>query len=219
MFHYLYKITNNINGKIYVGVHSTEDMNDGYMGSGDLILKAIDKYGVDNLNKDILFQFDDRESAFMCESEIVDDEFVRRKDTYNLNVGGNAPPSARGRTPWNKGSVMPDGVKNKISESVKGVNNHFYGKSHTDESRRKMSDSHKGEIPWNRGIPHSEESRKKMSERAKGRVHSDEAKRKMSEARKGVVFAKVECPYCGKIGGGSSMKRYHFDNCKDKGKS
>ena len=40
MIHYVYEITNNINGKIYVGVHSTKDVNDGYMGSGKHLKQA-----------------------------------------------------------------------------------------------------------------------------------------------------------------------------------
>ena len=50
-----------------------------------------------------------------------------------------------------------------------------------------------------------------------GYLGSDECRRKMSESRRGKFYEKVECPHCGKIGGGSPMKRYHFDNCKQKG--
>ena len=49
-----------------------------------------------------------------------------------------------------------------------------------------------------------------------GKNHSEETKRKMSEAQKGVSQSKIQCPYCNKIGGHSIMKRWHFDNCKDK---
>ena len=55
-----------------------------------------------------------------------------------------------------------------------------------------------------------------MSEAHKGRVVSEESKKKMSEARKGKPKPKVTCPHCGLTGGNSQMKRYHFDNCKNK---
>lgn len=51
MFSYLYEITNTVNGKIYVGVHKTQDLDDGYMGSGKIIRSAIAKHGFANFTK------------------------------------------------------------------------------------------------------------------------------------------------------------------------
>jgi len=88
MFFYLYQITNLVNNKIYIGVHATKDMNDRYMGSGKNIQSAIKKYGVDNFCKVILFTFDNLEDMYAKEKEIVTEEFLLRKDTYNLRLGG-----------------------------------------------------------------------------------------------------------------------------------
>jgi hypothetical protein len=88
MFYYLYEIRNNLNGKIYVGVHKTTDMNDGYMGSGKVIRRAIIKYGVENFTKRILEQFDNVADMFAREKEVVTDEFLLREETYNLRRGG-----------------------------------------------------------------------------------------------------------------------------------
>jgi hypothetical protein len=57
----IYKITNLINGKVYIGKHETKNINDNYFGSGKLIRRAIKKYGISNFKKEILFQFSSRE--------------------------------------------------------------------------------------------------------------------------------------------------------------
>ena len=59
-FNYIYKITNKINGKIYIGKHSTDNLNDGYIGSGVVLKQAIKKYGVENFTKEII-EFCDKE--------------------------------------------------------------------------------------------------------------------------------------------------------------
>lgn len=89
MKHIIYKTTNTVNGKIYIGKHSTIDVDDFYLGSGTALKAAIAKYGAQCFTKEVLFEFDTEEEAFLMESTIVTPEFVRRKDTYNLVVGGS----------------------------------------------------------------------------------------------------------------------------------
>lgn len=88
MKHILYKTTNLVNNKIYIGIHSTNNLDDGYFGSGKLIIRAINKYGKENFIREILQEFDTREAALAEEAKIVDGEFIRRHDNYNCNTGG-----------------------------------------------------------------------------------------------------------------------------------
>lgn len=89
MFYYLYEIKNLVNGKIYIGVHSTPELEDGYMGSGTVIRRAIRKYGVENFQKTILEFFSTKEKMYEREKEIITDEFLLREDVYNVRRGGN----------------------------------------------------------------------------------------------------------------------------------
>jgi len=88
MLYYLYKITNLINNKIYIGVHQTSNLDDGYYGSGININRAIKKYGKENFNKEILEFFKTEEDMFIKEKEIVNPDFLKLNYVYNITEGG-----------------------------------------------------------------------------------------------------------------------------------
>lgn len=87
-YHYFYKITNLINNHFYYGVHNTNNLDDGYMGSGFRLKQAYKKYGVKNFNKEILKYFDTAEEAFEYEHEIVNEELIKNPECYNIQIGG-----------------------------------------------------------------------------------------------------------------------------------
>lgn len=87
-YYTIYKITNLINGMIYIGHHTTFNLNDSYMGSGREIKNAINEYGKENFKREFLFIFDNKDDMIDKEVELVTDEFRKRDDTYNLALGG-----------------------------------------------------------------------------------------------------------------------------------
>jgi hypothetical protein len=87
-YYSVYKITNKINGKCYIGTHKTNDLNDGYMGSGKYLTRAIQKNGLENFEKVILHVYTTSEEMFAKEAEIVNEDFLSNENTYNLRLGG-----------------------------------------------------------------------------------------------------------------------------------
>lgn len=92
---YIYKTTNKINGKIYVGLTTMkEEESKWYFGSGDSIKKALEKHGVENFEKEIL------ESGFSTKEELAEAEIkwinhfksTTRGIGYNLSPGGDLNP-------------------------------------------------------------------------------------------------------------------------------
>lgn len=92
-FFCVYKITNLINNKIYVGIHVTSNLDDGYMGSGSLIKRAIKKYGIANFKRENLAIFDNKEDMLKMETEIVNSSFIQSDNTYNMCEGGSGGSS------------------------------------------------------------------------------------------------------------------------------
>ena len=151
----VYKIVNKTNGKIYVGAHQTKDLNDGYFGSGLVIRRAVEKYGVENFDKEILHIFDNSDDMFSKEAEIVNEEFVTRDDTYNLKLGGFGGWDYVNTNHNNKGNFRKTGnygFKKRATDFTKlriglalyyanGGPRPFLGKFHTDETKKKIGDA------------------------------------------------------------------------------
>ena len=169
MFYYLYKITNLVNNKIYIGVHKTAKLNDRYMGSGKVLNAAIKKYGLENFKKEILEFFESDSAMFFREKEIVNEDFLLRQDTYNLRRGGNG-----GFDFINKNKELVKQRNKKVANNRNFTNqrNAINQTKKTEAYRKNMSESQRNRFKESPGPflgkTHSASSRKKMSCANKG---------------------------------------------------
>ena len=148
----IYRTTNLLNGKFYIGKHQTTNPNDSYLGSGVLLEKAIAKHGRQNFKKEVLFDYPDQKSMDEKERELITEELVRSRQTYNAGVGGEGGAHFKGKkhTPEAKAKIAA-GRPQKLSI----------------EHRQKISEGNRRRIL-------SPEARKNMAEAAKrrwARVH------------------------------------------------
>jgi len=218
----IYKITNTINNKVYIGftknpnirlnnhkTYSTRKKNKFY--------NAICKYGWDCFVFEIIYQSLDGEHCLNnMESHFIN-EYNSYFDGYNSTLGGEGTLDV----------IVSQQTKIKQSKSRDGrfLAKDCNGKIYTikNDDPRFLS----GELVGiNKGVSQDEKTLMKLSESRKGNKyrlgikHSDEIKKiiskRTSEALKGKPKNKVSCPHCHKIGGQGNMKRYHFNNCKNK---
>lgn len=170
-FHFIYVTTNLINGKIYVGQHSTNDLNDNYLGSGKMLQQSIKKYGKSNFKREILN---------ICSINIVDklEEFwIKELDSVKngYNIYYTSYPVLRGEDNPMFGLL---GELNPLFGRV--------GRKHTEEENKNHSIKMSGEGNPMFNKTHSEESIELMREAATGRTMSKENKELTSKRFKGI---------------------------------
>lgn len=169
--HYIiYKTTNLVNGKIYIGKHETDNLDDGYLGSGKLLRRAIEKYGEHNFIREILFECSSREEMNAKEAELVNEEFLKRDDVYNLKQGGeggfdyiisnslnrDSDKHRIGGMALSKKMKEDKGFRDRLSNKVRDFiishqelyanfrnSKSFLGKKHTEETKAKMREKAK----------------------------------------------------------------------------
>jgi len=166
---FIYKVTNLLNGKIYIG--QTHFKRENYLGSGNLISQAVEKYGPENFVKEYI-----DEASTQEELDEKEKYWIKCLDSQNKEIGYNIAEGG-----WNC-FTMNDEIKEKISHTLKGKyigeNAFRYGMKLTEEHKDAIS---KG----NTGKKLSDETKKKLSEAHTGKKLSDETKKKLSEAHKG----------------------------------
>ena len=158
-FHFLYKTTNLINGKFYIGIHSTSNLEDGYLGSGKILRYSINKYGVENFKIERLEFFEDKEKLFNREKEIVNESFLKDPSCMNLQPGGGGGfintdhhkkcTQAGLKSQWNNPKYL-EWHKKRQSQRFNELNSSrgngwgFKNKKHSEKTKTSMSNNHKG---------------------------------------------------------------------------
>ncbi len=155
----IYKTTNLLNGKTYIGQHITEDLeNDPYIGGGTHFKRAVRKYGKENFSREWIFIFDNFEEMDNKEAELVDEEYILEDDNYNHKTGGK------------QAGKYHENSKKQISESLKkyfkenpDVQRGKKKKPLREEAKARISNTLKeryenqvhhlkGTIAWNKGV-------------------------------------------------------------------
>lgn len=132
----LYKTTNLINGKTYVGVHKETKWPqlDGYLGSGVVFKQAVRKYGKQNFQREILCVADSLEYVGWLESEYVNKEFIEEDTNYNVGGGGENI------------SCHSESSKRKLSETKKGIPLTDHHKSQLKGVKKRLTDEQRKQI-------------------------------------------------------------------------
>lgn len=178
----VYKTVNNINNKVYIGVHGDYTGKYDYLGSGVALKNAIKKHGKENFSHSIIKLFDSADQAFEYEKLIVDAEFVKDPNTYNLACGGTG------------NSILSARTKEKIGEKNRGksiCNWITNGEENLLIRKEDVDQFIESNTGWYRGRIISDEVRAKLSEVRKGKpshrkgktgIVSDETKAKTRES-------------------------------------
>ena len=193
IYYFIYETTNLVNGKKDRGIHKTNNIEDGYLGSGIAFLYAIDKHGYENFTREILEFCDSYDELLEKEKIYVNEEWVKSHLNYNLKTGGQSA------------GILSDESKNRISETLKEgyksgrikITPHI--NIQTEEKNKKISETLKerykthdhpskgiepwnknkpgSQVAWNKGLimgPHTKESNEKRSKTLKERYKTQE---------------------------------------------
>ena len=151
IYHFIYKTINLINANYYIGMHSTSNLDDGYIGSGNRIRRSIRKYGKENFKFEILEFCKSREELAIREKEIVNEDIIKDRLCMNLKIGGEGGWHIHATNAFKQKLQDPEfkqSFAKKISEAnyrriargeiIKAPD--WTGKKHKEETKRKIGD-------------------------------------------------------------------------------
>jgi len=173
--HYIYKTTCDVTGRYYVGMHSTSNLEDGYMGSGKRLRRSIRKYGEDNHTKEVVAFYDSRELLVEAEKEAITPYMIGDRDCMNLMGGGTGGWCSEEHMVK---CTIAAGKANKVRFEV-DIEYKNWCLDIMAKGRAKLIDT----------------GAYKKKGKGLGRVHSDETKQKMSKSSKGNGVGKSNSQY------------------------
>lgn len=177
-----------INGKFYIGQHRTKYLKDGYLGSGNVLKRAIDKYGRENFKRIILEYCSSAKELDEAEKRWVTMELVNDHNCYNMKTGGEQY-CEWGRKSREKLSIAKTGTKlteetKKKLRIIATEKNPFKGKHHTDDTKSILRErcANFGDKNGFYGKKHSQQTKNKISQRKIGTKRTQSSKEKQSVA-------------------------------------
>jgi hypothetical protein len=198
-YNFVYKTTHKESGKYYIGVHSTDNIDDGYLGSGTRIKSSIKKYGKDSFERDVLRYFDNKKDAYLYEKKLVTLDLIGSDLCMNMTEGGYGGAMSGDKNPM-FGKKHSDDVKSYISKINKG-------RKRSKETRAKISKRNYNSIWINNGYEERfvEKDFEFKEPWVRGRVFrkkpklSESHKNKIRKSRVGIVLSDAHKKKIGKF--------------------
>lgn len=228
MIHYIYK-TSSPSGKFYIGRHSTDNLNDNYIGSGKWVRQIKDK---SSLTVEILEIANTFEELVILEEKYIA-QYIDHPNNMNFNnrsVGWASGELSWAHTEESKqlkrelrsgktfeeiyGAETAKIAKEKMREKAKQRPSRSpWNKGLTKEtsaSVNNISASNKGQVPWNKGVSTGLQT-------FTGKHHTNESIQKMKETQRlNRANNRITCAYCGKHLDKANYVKYHGEKCKSK---
>jgi hypothetical protein len=213
MKYIIYETTNLINQKKYRGMHQTNNLEDGYLGSGTYLANAIKKYGKENFVKIILEFCESYDHMIEREKEYITDEWIKLENNYNLKTGGHSAGILSNESKLKISNTLKEKYKsglinkpkgNRISPTIKTkelisktLKEKYTNEIHPNTGKPSWNKGLKTNISsWNKGITGSTQSEKsniKRSQTLKKRYETEKHPRKGKSSwcagTKGIVKA------------------------------
>lgn len=157
-YHYIYKTTCLVTSRYYIGMHSTDDLDDGYLGSGKRLRRSIRKHGKENHKVEILEFFENRELLVEAEKTAITEDMIGDPMCMNLMGGGEGGYVSdehyerlkKLASKWLKEKWEDETWRTKQIKLIKEYKSgdtfipSFSGRTHSDETKKKISNSSKG---------------------------------------------------------------------------
>jgi hypothetical protein len=185
-YHFTYRTTNLINGRYYLGMHSTNRIDDGYLGSGKRLYYELNKYGRNNFKFEILEQFNSREELVQAEINLITEQDLKNPNCLNLKQGGSGGFTDENRK---KARQVTDRVlEEKYGKDFRAIVGKQYYENSSEEQKQERNaliSRRLKEVKFNHAT-------------FKGKKHTEETLNKMKNA---------------KIGHGKGVENSQFGTC------